>query len=141
MSAYATLRKASVPQHSLRVFLDNREADEPRVVRQPSDPANNGGELIDLLIDRIADRLAAALAQRLDAPSAEAVPEWLDSRAAAAYLGLHRDTLRKLAAERTIPAEQDGPGCRLLFRRSELDDWRTAGGRSGRLAAVLPDAA
>ena len=39
---------------------------------------------------------------------------------------MHRDTLRKLAAERAIPSEQDGPGCKLYFRRSDLDAWRTA---------------
>ena len=68
-------------------------------------------------------------------------PEWLDSREAAEYLGLHRDTLRKLAAERAIPAEQEGPGCKLFFRRSALDEWRISGGRSVHLASTLAEAA
>jgi excisionase family DNA binding protein len=48
----------------------------------------------------------------------------MDAREAAGYLGVHRDTLRKLAAERAVPVHQDGPGCRLYFRRDELDEWR-----------------
>jgi excisionase family DNA binding protein len=48
----------------------------------------------------------------------------LDARGAAEYLGVHRDTLRKLAAQRAIPTHQDGPGCKLYFRRDELDEWR-----------------
>ena len=38
-------------------------------------------------------------------------------------LGVDRDTLRKLAAERSIPSEQDAPRCKLYFRRSDLDAW------------------
>lgn len=34
---------------------------------------------------------------------------WFDTRAAAEYLGVHHDTLRKLAAARVVPSEQDGP--------------------------------
>jgi excisionase family DNA binding protein len=62
---------------------------------------------------------AAAIVARLGTEAGEPVPEWLDSRRAAEYLGVHRDTLRKLAAEHAIPAEQDGPGCKLFFRRSD----------------------
>ena len=50
--------------------------------------------------------------------------DWLDSRQAAEYLGVHRDTLRRLAAARAIPAVQDGRGCKLFFQRAALDDWR-----------------
>jgi excisionase family DNA binding protein len=51
----------------------------------------------------------------------------MDARTAAAYLGVHRDTLRKLAAERAVPVHQDAPGCKLYFRRDELDHWRRSG--------------
>jgi excisionase family DNA binding protein len=66
----------------------------------------------------------------------EPEPRRLDSREAAEYLGLNRDTLRKLAAERSIPSEQDGPGCTLFFERSVLDEWRRTGGRSGQHSSV-----
>jgi excisionase family DNA binding protein len=91
--------------------------------------------VIDLLIDRLVDRLAAAVVARLENDRVDRLDEWLDSRQAAEYLGLHRDTLRRLAAARAIPTEQDGRGCKLFFRRSALDEWRRSGGRVRHLAS------
>ncbi len=91
--------------------------------------------LVDQLVDRLAERLAAAVAAELSASTPDH-EEWLDSRHAAEYLGVHRDTLRTLAAERAIPSEQDGPGCKLYFRRSDLDEWRLSGGRPRHLASL-----
>jgi len=76
--------------------------------------------LAPAIVDRVAEAVAAWLANTV----AEAAPEWLDSRTAAEYLGLHRDTLHKLAAERAIPAEQDRPGCKLFFLRTDPDECR-----------------
>lgn len=95
-----------------------------------------GPSLLDQLLDHIADRLAAVLTARI-AMTDERPDEWFDSRHAAQYLGVHRDTLRKLAAERAIPSEQDGPGCKLYFRRSDLDAWRHGGGRPRHLASTM----
>jgi excisionase family DNA binding protein len=95
--------------------------------------------LVEQLLDRLADRIAVMLAERLGAPDAQEV-EWFDSRRAAEYLGIHRDTLRKLAAERTIPSEQDGARCKLYFRRADLDAWRRSGGRPRHLASVVASA-
>lgn len=53
---------------------------------------------------------------------------WLDAKHAAQYLGLTTSGLHKLTAARLIPFEQDGPGCRCWFKRSELDAWRERGG-------------
>ena len=83
--------------------------------------------VFDELVDMLAERVAAGVQARLAVRSAEESP-WLTTRAAAEHLGMHPDTLRRLAAERTIPSEQDGPGCALYFRRSELDAWRESGG-------------
>jgi excisionase family DNA binding protein len=83
--------------------------------------------LSDNQLDAIAERIAAKLA-----PKAKH-DEWLDNRAAARYLGVHRDTLRRHAAEGRVDCQQDGPGCKLYFRRSDLDRWRGRGG--GRDAA------
>ena len=80
-------------------------------------------ELVDLLAERMAERVQARLAMRAPEESL-----WLTTREAAEHLGMHPDTLRRLAAERTIPSEQDGPRCTLHFRRSELDAWRESGG-------------
>jgi excisionase family DNA binding protein len=105
-----------------------------------SDPGGGDGSMIDLLIDRLVARVAAAVVARLENDSADRGDEWFDSAQPAEYLGLHRDTLRRLAAAREIPAEQDGRGCKLFFRRSALDEWRQSGGRVRHLAA-LADAA
>ncbi len=47
---------------------------------------------------------------------------------AAERLGIHPDTLRKRAKAGLVPFEQDGPGCRMYFRPSDLDAWRHSGG-------------
>lgn len=61
---------------------------------------------------------------------------WMDTKRAARYLGVHPDTLGKLAAARTIPFEQDGPGCKRWFRTSDLDRWRANGGKPTHLRVV-----
>jgi excisionase family DNA binding protein len=76
-------------------------------------------QLADLVADRIAMRLAGPRPSQND--------EWLDTRRAAEYLGIHRDSLRRLAAERAIPTEQAGAGCKLYFKRCDLDAWRCSG--------------
>jgi excisionase family DNA binding protein len=91
---------------------------------------------VDILLGRLADLVVQRLVERT-ADTKQREDEWLDARGAAEYLGIHRDTLRKLAAERAVPMHQDGPGCKLFFRRDELDEWRQSSkaGRS-RLRAV-----
>lgn len=141
MAAYATpqsepaartLSLATAPPNHRRV----------RLVAEPS--ANDVGfselAIIDQFVDRLAERVAAMVAARMSAAKPR-TDEWLDSRHAAHYLGVHRDTLRKLAAERTIPAEQDGPGCKLYFRRCDLDAWRRSGGRPRHLGSSVDVAA
>jgi excisionase family DNA binding protein len=92
-------------------------------------------DLISTLVAQLAEQVAARIAEQLSGPT-EATDEWFDSRHAAEYLGVHRDTLRKLAAERAIRSEQDSPGCKLYFRKSDLDAWRQSGGRPRHLAAA-----
>jgi excisionase family DNA binding protein len=108
--------------------------------RRGADAILGESSILEQLLDQIADRLAAVITERL-LVSDNRPDEWLDSRHAAEYLGVHRDTLRKLAAERAIPSEQDGPGCKLYFRRSELDAWRNGGGRPRHLASTLASVA
>ena len=140
MAAYAT------PQ---REFSDRalRLAEDPRPTRRAAKApdASEWNELTELgivehLVDRLAEKVAAIIAERLSVPD-DRTDEWFDSRNADEYLGVHRDTLRKLAAERAIPMEQDGPGCKLYFRRSDLDVWRRSGGRPRHLMSSLDLAA
>ena len=78
----------------------------------------------DEMLSQLADLVAARVIEKLVRPDNAAGDDWLDTRGASEYLGIHRDSLRRLAAERAIPAEQAGAGCKLFFRRSDLDAWR-----------------
>jgi len=93
--------------------------------------------VLEALVDKLVARVAAAVVEHLGRASSDDSGEWLDSRSAAEYLGIHRDTLRKLAAERAIPVHQDARGCKLFFRRSDLDEWRDKGGRGVHLASLI----
>jgi excisionase family DNA binding protein len=88
--------------------------------RQPE--SRLGLAFIDALDDDACARLAERLAPYLAAPAP--ADEWLDVDRAATYLGLPKSTLHKRTAERAIPFSQDGPGCKLYFKRSALDAWR-----------------
>ncbi len=93
-----------------------------------SSPAAGGpGGVFDDLLAQLADLVADRIAARLAGPRVSQKDEWLDTRRAAEYLGIHRDSLRRLAAERAIPTEQAGAGCKLYFKRSDLDAWRCDG--------------
>jgi excisionase family DNA binding protein len=80
-------------------------------------------ELDDDDLDRLAELLLPRLADRVTSIAGQ--PDgWLDSAEAAAYLGISRTALHKATAARSIPFEQDGPGCKCWFKRSDLDAWR-----------------
>jgi excisionase family DNA binding protein len=131
MAAYATRRLVPTSPSS-------PEGDNGRHPTRSEDIASSS--LLDALIDQLAERVAERLAGGATAShraETGAENEWLDSRHAADYLGVHRDTLRKLAAERAIPCEQDGPNCKLYFRRCDLDIWRRAGGRPRHVTTTL----
>jgi excisionase family DNA binding protein len=72
--------------------------------------------------------LAERLAPYLVSPAPPTEDGWMDSRHAADYLGITRNALHKMTAARSIPFEQDEPGCKCYFRRSDLDAWRTVRG-------------
>jgi excisionase family DNA binding protein len=120
MQAYATAEMAAGAE--LRI-LDRR----PTIPDGTNQAVDAGKVVLDQLLGQLADLVAAKIAARLATPKSEAASEWMDTRRAAEYLGIHRDSLRRLAAEGTIPAEQGGAGCKLFFRQSDLDAWRCAG--------------
>jgi excisionase family DNA binding protein len=80
-------------------------------------------ELDDDDLDQLAELLLPRLAGRVTSTAGQ--PDgWLDSTQAAAYLGISRTALHKATAARSVPFEQDGPGCKCWFKRSDLDAWR-----------------
>jgi len=87
-----------------------------------------GGYPVMLDLGGIVDGLRAQLRAELrDAVRAEveaaAWPEWMAIESAARYLDVAVERVRKLHARREIPFYQEGKGCRVFFRRSELDEW------------------
>jgi hypothetical protein len=83
---------------------------------------------LDDLLDALAGQLAERIATRLAASRDGLTDRWLTTREAAQHLRMHPDNLRKLAAARMIPSEQNRPGCARYFCLSELDRWRESGG-------------
>lgn len=89
--------------------------------------------ILDHADERTLDRLAELLAprlQRIARPSRN--HGWLDTSAAAGYLGISKHALHRLTSERRIPFTQDAPGARCYFRRSDIDSWREASARGPR---------
>ncbi len=118
MQAYASAEMA--PAAELRLI------DRHPTISANASPTATGNVIVDELLAHLADLVAARVIDRF-ARQDSAADEWLDTRGASEYLGIHRDSLRRLAAERAIPAEQAGAGCKLFFRRSDLDAWRHRG--------------
>lgn len=117
MQAYPMAETIQSPQLHL---VERPVAIAPGVVSE-------GNAALDQLLVQLAELVADRVAARFVAPRGASVDDWLDTRRAAEYLGIGRDSLRRLAAERAIPTEQAGAGCKLYFRRSDLDQWRCSG--------------
>jgi len=60
---------------------------------------------------------------------------WMTTKQAAEYLGTTANALHKLTASRAIPFEQAGPGCKCLYKRSDLDAWV----KSGAASSLFPE--
>jgi excisionase family DNA binding protein len=132
MQAYATSERTPLGDQ-LRTFAPTSSTSG----RQAAIAGESERALIDQILGRLADLVVDRLMERTGTPGSDHATAWLDARSAAQYLGLHRDTLRKLAAQRAIHTHQDGPGCKLYFRRDELDEWRRSARPPGSAAARL----
>ena len=118
MQAYASAEMA--PAAELRLM------DRHPTISGSTRHAPTGNVVFDELLAHLAEIVADRVIDRL-ARQEPAADEWLDTRGASEYLGIHRDSLRRLAEERAISAEQAGAGCKLFFRPSDLDAWRRRG--------------
>jgi excisionase family DNA binding protein len=81
--------------------------------------------------DTVIEALATAVSERLlpalhAADAAQPWPEWMAIDTAARYLDVSPQRLRKLVSRREIPFHQEDKGCRVLFRRGDLDDWMSS---------------
>lgn len=67
----------------------------------------------------------AALAEALRPLLTEIAPNRvMDTKEAAAYLGLSPDALDRRARQGVIPSMQEEPRCKRFFNRADLDAWR-----------------
>ena len=87
--------------------------------------------LAELDDDALAE-LAARLAPFLPQPAAAHEDRWLSTREAALYLGLSVNALHRLTAARAVPFEQDAPGGKCWFKRSQLDAARRGAAQAER---------
>jgi excisionase family DNA binding protein len=88
-------------------------------------PRGDGSPLVlpipDTVVEVIAEHVARLLAVGTPPPT-DPWPEWMSVETAARYLDVSPERIRKLLARGELPYYQAAPGCRILFRRSELDD-------------------
>jgi hypothetical protein len=94
------------------------------------DQLDNLADSLAPVLDRIADRLRA---QTSTERPTQPVAGWLNSAEAAAYVGLTVHSLHKHMAARTIPFEQERPGCKAWFKQADLDAWRRGEAMAGTL--------
>lgn len=80
-------------------------------------------------LEQLAGLVADKLAERF--PQQPAETGWLDTPAAAAYLGISTTALHKLTAARELAFSQSGPNARCFFRRRDLDAFREQSMKGG----------
>jgi excisionase family DNA binding protein len=88
---------------------------------------NLARHLLDELDEADMAELARRLAPYMPKAATPSRDGWLNSRQAAAYLGVSLDTVQDLAAKREIPFEQRTQRGRLYFDPAALDNWRRGG--------------
>jgi excisionase family DNA binding protein len=73
------------------------------------------------------------------APAVEPWPEWMNAQTASGYLDITVERLRKLKERGRIPFYQEGPGCRVFFKRTDLDAWMEKHRRGGDAQTAAAD--
>jgi excisionase family DNA binding protein len=81
------------------------------------------GELVEAIVAAVMEHVIERLA--LHESAGDAWPAWMSVETAARYLDVSPERLRKLQARRHVPFHQEAPGCRVLFSRTDLDEWMT----------------
>src|SRR4051812_16623522 len=85
------------------------------------------------VLEAIVAEVTARVVEELRAADDRSWPEWMSVETAARYLDVSPERVRKLQARRDIPYCQEARGCRVLFRRRDLDDWMASYEQPARL--------
>jgi excisionase family DNA binding protein len=80
-------------------------------------------EVLDGIVDAAAARIRAELDE---CEPGGAWPPWMDVATASRYLDVSEERLRKLIQRREVPFYQEAPRCRVLLKRTELDEWMSS---------------
>jgi hypothetical protein len=104
MEAYASVQRLAVSE---QLLTPGPTPTTP--LRRASTNNASDSAPIDQLLGRLADLVVDRLMTRAGTDADQPADEWMDARTAAVYLGIHRDTLRKLAAERAVPVHVERP--------------------------------
>jgi excisionase family DNA binding protein len=84
-------------------------------------------------LDDLIARATEVLAQALDRDgSGDRWPAFMSVETAAEYLDVSKERIRKLKDRREIPYIQEAPGHRVLFARTDLDEWMASLRRTAR---------
>ena len=108
----------------IAVRADGHLVDRPQVVELHL-PAS----VLEAIVAETKSRVLVELNDRSDGPGSP----WMNAETAARYLDCSVERIRKLKERHHLPYHQEGPGCRVLFNKSDLDEWmdnvRNAAGR------------
>jgi excisionase family DNA binding protein len=74
--------------------------------------------------DQFEEAMVRAVERVVERLRRDELDRWLTTAQAADYLAVHHDTVKRAAARRELPFEQNGEGGRLYFKQSALDAWR-----------------
>jgi excisionase family DNA binding protein len=72
-------------------------------------------------VEAVAECVAVQLGRQEARPQVADWPEYMSVKTAARYLDLTEDAVRKLYERDEVPVYQEAPGCRVRFRRSDID--------------------
>jgi excisionase family DNA binding protein len=82
---------------------------------------NEIAALLHQTLETLRDEIRIAVLADLRADVLPQWPEWLSISTAAVYLDMSEERVRKLQARGVLPYHQEGPGCRVFFKRTDLD--------------------
>jgi excisionase family DNA binding protein len=90
------------------------------------------------LLERIVSMVTARVLEQLGAERDGGRPsqEFMDAQAAAAYLGVSVERVRKLKQRQALAYHQEAAGCRVLFARADLDEFMASQRESARREAA-----
>ena len=117
----AVTQRAVIPQ-------ENQSEPQGVAVRARGQVVAHRAQVVEIhlpatFLEAIVAETTSRVLVKLNDRSAEAGSPWMNAETAARYLDCSVERIRKLKERRELPYHQEGPGCRVLFHKSDLDEW------------------